>query len=54
VEELFQEREQLYRRYASLSVQTSGITPAESANYVLEKLAAYNQHKPRGCFSYDS
>lgn len=41
VEELFREREELYRRYASISVEASGITPAESARRVLEKLAVF-------------
>ena len=40
VEDLFREREELYRRYATLSVPTSGIGALESARRVLEKLAA--------------
>lgn len=39
VEDLFREREELYRRYASISVSTFGISPAESARRVLEQLA---------------
>ena len=39
VEELFREREELYRRYASISVSAFGISPAESARRVLEQLA---------------
>ncbi len=40
VEDLFREREELYRRYATLSVATGGIGAAESARRVLEKLAS--------------
>ena len=39
IEELFRERETLYRRYATLSVEAFGVTPAESARRALEKLA---------------
>ena len=39
LEELFCEREALYRRYATVSVEASGLSPAESARRVLEKLA---------------
>lgn len=39
IEDLFREREALYRRYATLSVEASGVTPAESARLALEKLA---------------
>lgn len=39
VEDLFREREALYRRYAVVTVEASGITPAESARRILEKLA---------------
>lgn len=38
VEDLFREREELYRRYASISVSTFGISPAESTRRVLEQL----------------
>ena len=40
VEELFREREELYRRYADITVPTADIGVAESARRVLEKLAA--------------
>ena len=39
VEELFREREALYRRYATITVEASGVSPAESARRTLEKLA---------------
>ena len=39
IEDLFREREELYRRYATLSVYTGGIGAVESARRVLEKLA---------------
>lgn len=39
LEELFREREELYRRYASISVSTFGVSPGESARRVLEELA---------------
>ena len=39
IADIFYEREALYRRYATLSVEASGITPAESARRALEKLA---------------
>ena len=39
VEDLFREREELYRRYADVTVAACGVTPAESAKRVLEKLA---------------
>lgn len=39
LEDLFREREELYRRYATVSVPTYGISPLESARLVLEKLA---------------
>ena len=41
VEELFREREELYRRYAVVSVEACGVTPAESARRVLEKLSLF-------------
>jgi shikimate kinase len=40
VEDLFREREELYRRYADVTVPTAGIGAVESARRVLEKLAA--------------
>ena len=40
IEDLFREREELYRRYATLSVPTGGIGAVESARRVLEKLAS--------------
>jgi len=40
LEELFLEREELYHRYATITVETAGVTPAASAKSVLEKLAA--------------
>ena len=39
IEELFREREALYRRYATLSVEAFGVSPAESTRRVLEKLS---------------
>ena len=39
LEELFREREELYRRYADVTVAACGVTPAESARRVIEKLA---------------
>ena len=39
VEELFLEREALYRRYATVSVASCGLSPSESARLALEKLA---------------
>lgn len=39
VEDLFREREALYRRYASITVDSFGVSPAESARRVLEQLA---------------
>lgn len=39
IEELFREREALYRRYSTISVEAFGVTPAESARRTLEKLA---------------
>lgn len=39
VEDLFREREELYRRYATLSVSSAGLGPVETARRVLEKLA---------------
>ena len=39
VEDLFLEREALYRRYASLVVSSAGISPAESAGRALEEIA---------------
>lgn len=41
LEELFREREELYRRYAAVSVEASGVTPAESARRVLEQLSLF-------------
>ena len=41
VEELFLEREALYRRYASLVVSTAGVSPAESARRALEEIARW-------------
>lgn len=40
VEDLFREREALYRRYAGLTISTAGIGAAESARRVLEALAS--------------
>lgn len=40
VEDLFQEREALYRRYADLTVESSGLTPTETARRTLELLTA--------------
>ncbi len=40
VEDLFREREELYRRYATLSVSSAGMGPVETARCVLEKLAS--------------
>ena len=39
VEELFLEREAHYRRYATVSVASCGLSPSESARLALEKLA---------------
>lgn len=39
LEELFLEREELYRRYATISVSSCGISPSESARLTLERLA---------------
>ena len=39
VEDLFREREELYRRYATLTVSSAGLGPVETARRVLEKLA---------------
>lgn len=39
LEELFREREELYRRYATVSVPAYGLAPAESARLALEQLA---------------
>lgn len=39
VEDLFREREALYRRYATLTVEAFGISPAESTRRVLDQLA---------------
>ncbi len=39
VEDLFREREVLYRRYASVIVESAGVSPAESARRALEELA---------------
>lgn len=39
VEELFAEREALYRRYATVRVELDGLSPAESADLVLKRLA---------------
>ena len=39
IEDLFREREALYRRYATIAVETAGIGPAESARRVLDVLA---------------
>ena len=39
IEDLFREREALYRHYATLQVEAFGVTPAESARRTLEKLA---------------
>lgn len=41
VEELFLEREALYRRYASFVVSTAGVSPAESARRTLEEIARW-------------
>lgn len=41
VEELFLEREALYRRYASFAVSTAGGSPAESARRALEEIARW-------------
>ena len=40
IEDLFKERECLYKRYATIAVNTAGIGPAESARRVLEALSA--------------
>ena len=39
VEDLFREREALYRRYAAIVVSSSGISPMESARRALEEAA---------------